>query len=181
MERPHVVQAVGELHQKDADVRRHRQHQLAQVLGFLGALGLDLQPRELGDAVDQARDVLAKQASDFVARRVGILEGVVQQAGDDRGRIEPHLGQNAGHLDRVRKVGVPGGPQLVAVPLQPIDVGAVERVLVRLRIVGLHAFNELKLTNHRNHALYGADCVYSTAIARIAGLCSARPRAGLIR
>ena len=47
VQRAHVVQAVGELHQQDADVRRHRQNELAQVLGFLGALGLHLQAAEL--------------------------------------------------------------------------------------------------------------------------------------
>ena len=174
----HVVQAVGELHEQNPDVRRHREHQLAQVLGFLGALGLDFQPRQLGHAVDQARDVLAEQARDLVARRVGILEGVVQQPGNDRGRIEFHLGQDAGHLDGMGEIRIAGGPELVAVSLQPIDVGAIQRILVRLRIVGLYALNEFELTNHRNHALYGADCVYSTTIARIARLSPARPQTG---
>jgi hypothetical protein len=91
MQRAHVVQAVGQLHQQHADVRRHGQHQLAQVLGFLGAFRLDLEARELGDAVDQPRDVLAEQAGDLVARGVGVFERVVQQAGHDRGGVEPHL------------------------------------------------------------------------------------------
>ena len=169
VQRAHVVQAVGELHQQHADVRRHGQHQLAQVLGLLRTLRLDFESGELGDAVDQARNVLAEQSGDLVACGVGILERVVQQAGDDRIRVEPHLGQDAGNFDRVREIGVARGTELVAVLLQAIDVGAVQHVLVRIRIVGMYALDEFKLTNHDNRPLYGDDCVHSTAIARIAG------------
>ena len=35
VERPHVVRAVGELDQDDADVARHREDHLAEVLGLL--------------------------------------------------------------------------------------------------------------------------------------------------
>ena len=67
------------------------------------------------------------------------------------------------------KVAVARGTELVAVLLQAIDVGAVQHVLVRIRIVGMYALDEFKLTNHDNRPLYGDDCVHSTAIARIAG------------
>ncbi len=169
VQRAHVVQAVGELHQQHADVGRHRQHELAQVLGFLGALRLDFEAAELGDAVDQAGDVLAEQAGDLVARGVGVLDRVVQQAGDDRGGVELHLGQDAGDLDGMGEIGVARGAQLGAVLLQAIDVGAVQHVLVRIRIVGLHALNEFELTNHGNRPLYGDDCAHSMLFARIAG------------
>ena len=42
VQRPHVVQPVGELDQQDADVLRHRQHQLAEILRLLGLVGLQL-------------------------------------------------------------------------------------------------------------------------------------------
>ena len=102
--------------------------------------------------------LVAEQAGDLVARGVGVLERVVQQAGDDRGGVEPHLGQDAGDLDGMGEIGVARGAQLGAVLLQAIDVGAVQHVLVRIRIVGLHAFDEFELTNHGNHPLYGDDC-----------------------
>ena len=54
VQRAHVVQAVGELHQQHADVVRHREHQLAEILRLLGALGEKFELGEFGDAVDQA-------------------------------------------------------------------------------------------------------------------------------
>ena len=40
VQRPHVVQPVGELDQQHADVTTHCQHQLAEILRLLGAVGL---------------------------------------------------------------------------------------------------------------------------------------------
>src|SRR5579872_4974073 len=65
------------------------------------------------------------------------------------------------------EIGVTRGPQLGAVLLQAIHVGAIQHVLVRIRIVGMHLFDEFKLPNHRNPPLYGDDCARSTAIAHI--------------
>ena len=79
MQRPHVVQTVGQLHQQHADVLRHGQHQLAEILRLLGLVRLQLDARQLGDAVDQARDLLAEQLLDLLERGVGILDRVVQQ------------------------------------------------------------------------------------------------------
>ena len=42
----HVVGAVSELDQKDANVLAHRQHELAEVLGLLGLVRLKLNPGE---------------------------------------------------------------------------------------------------------------------------------------
>jgi hypothetical protein len=51
-QRAHVVQAVGELHQQHADVVRHREQQLAEVLGLGRLRRLELQLVQLGHAVD---------------------------------------------------------------------------------------------------------------------------------
>ena len=53
LDRPHVVQAVGELDEDDVGVLRHRDDHLAVVLrlGLLAALELD--PRQLRDALDE--------------------------------------------------------------------------------------------------------------------------------
>ena len=56
----HVVRAVGELDQDDAQVAHHREQHLAEALGLrlLAALELDLV--ELGDGVDELGDVGAE-------------------------------------------------------------------------------------------------------------------------
>ena len=59
-QRAHVVQAVGQLDQQHADVVGDRQHQLAEILRLLGALGEEFQLGQLGDAVDQVGDLVAE-------------------------------------------------------------------------------------------------------------------------
>src|SRR5262249_55884037 len=76
--------------------------------------------------------------------------------------VELHLGQDARHLDGMGEIGVARGAQLGAMPLQPVDVGAIQHVLVRLGIVGLHPLYQFELTNHGNRPLYGDDCAHST-------------------
>ena len=56
-DRAHVVEAVGELDEQDADVLRHRDEHLAQRRRLLRLLGVELEPVELGDAVDDRGDV----------------------------------------------------------------------------------------------------------------------------
>ena len=60
VERLHVVQTVGQFHQQDADIRRHGEHELAEVLRVLGVVRLQFDARELGHAVDEAGDLLAE-------------------------------------------------------------------------------------------------------------------------
>jgi hypothetical protein len=66
VERAHVVQPVGELDQQHADVARHGEQELAQVLGRALVLGLGLDLGELGDPVDQAGDVGAEMLLDLL-------------------------------------------------------------------------------------------------------------------
>ena len=77
-ERPHIVQAIGQLDQEDPNILRHRQHELAKILGLLGPVGLQFQPRQLGDAIDKESDLLAKQARHVFKRRHGIFHGIVE-------------------------------------------------------------------------------------------------------
>ena len=72
MQRAHVVQPVGELDQQHADVAAHRQHELAEILRLLGAVGLQFEPGQLGDAIDQAGDFLAETASRSPASLTGV-------------------------------------------------------------------------------------------------------------
>ncbi len=148
MQRAHVVQPVGELDQQHADVVRHREHQLAQVLGRCSVSVWDLDLRQLGDAVDQPGDLRAEQPLDLVERGDRVLDRVVQDAGDDRLVVELQLGQDAGDLDGMAEIRVARGAQLAAVRLHRKDIGAVQHVLVRIRIVGVNALDEFILTEH---------------------------------
>ena len=100
-DRAHVVQAIGELDQDDPDVRGHRDHHLAVVLGLRLVARLERQPGELGDAVDQAGDLLAERLANLLQRRRGVLDGVVQQRRAQRLGVEAHPGADLRHADRM--------------------------------------------------------------------------------
>ncbi len=102
----HVVQAVGELDEQDADVTAERQHQFAEVLRLFGAIRLQLKPREFGYAIDQPRHIAAEAGFDLRQGDRGILDDVVQQAGDDAAGVEPVVGEDAGDGDGVVDVGL---------------------------------------------------------------------------
>ena len=58
---------------------------LRKFSACLVLVGLQFDARQLGDAVDQPGDLGAEQPLDLVERGDGVLDRVVQQAGDDRG------------------------------------------------------------------------------------------------
>ena len=136
MERAHVVQPVGELDQQDADVVRHGEQELAQILGGALVFALRLDLGELGDAVDQPGDVLAEQFLDLLGRRQRVLDRVVEDRGDDRLVVEMEVGEDAGDLDRMAVIGIARGAGLGAVRLHREDIGAVDQRLVGVGIVG---------------------------------------------
>ncbi len=60
---PHVVEAVGELDEDDADVLGHRQEHLPDVLGLLLLVAQRAEPGQLGDAVDEQGDLAPNRSS----------------------------------------------------------------------------------------------------------------------
>ncbi|MNN64824.1 hypothetical protein D3C81_1802900 [compost metagenome] len=110
LEGAHVVQAVSQLDQQDPHVFRDRQNKLAQVLGLARVLGLKLQPRQLGHALDQDGNLLAEHGGDVIAGGGCVLNNIVQQGGDDGRRIQPVIGQDARDLDRMGEIGIARGP-----------------------------------------------------------------------
>jgi len=163
LQRPHVVQTVGQLHQQDADVLRDGEDEFAQVLGLARVLRLELQPRQLGHPLDQRGHLLAEAFGDIVAGGRGVLDHVVQQGGDDGGCVEPVVGQDARDLDRMGEIGIAGGPQLRAVHLHRIDIGAVQQRLVGGRVIGADRFDQLELPKHPG---LGLGCFRHRALAR---------------
>ena len=148
LERAHVVQAIGELDQQDADVARYGDQQLAEVLGLLGLLGDEVELLDLGQALDQGADLLAELLVDLGARDVGVLDHVVQQCGRDRRVVELQVGEDRRHFERMGEIEIARGALLIAVRLHGIDVGAIEQCLVRARVVREHAFDKLVLAHH---------------------------------
>ncbi len=130
LERAHVVEPVGELDDDDADVVDHGEEHLADVLGLrVFAVG-ELDLVELGDAVDDVRDLLAEAFVDLVGGDVGVFDGVVKQAGGDRGGVHLELGEHLGYFEGMDDVGLAGGALLTLVLLLREDPGSANQVLV---------------------------------------------------
>ena len=154
-QRAHVVQAVGELDQQHADVVGDRQQKLAQVLGLLGLARDQLQPLQLGEPFDQRADLVAEDIVDLGARRLGILDGVVQQGSDDGGVIELEVGQDRRDFERMREIGIAGRARLRAVRLHGVDIGAVEQVFVGIGIIRADALDQIVLPHHARARRFG--------------------------
>ena len=100
-DRAHVVQPVGELDEDDPDVRGHRDHHLAVVLGLRLVARGERDPGELRDAVDERRDLLPVALADLVDRGGRVLDGVVQQRRAQRLGVQAHARADLRHADRV--------------------------------------------------------------------------------
>src|SRR5690625_28750 len=107
-QRTHVVQPVCQLHEDDAYIADHGQQHLPQVLRLLVLVHPDSELADLGLAFDDAAHGHAEFLLDLLEGDVGVLDGVVQQAGDKRVGIEVHLRQQGGHGHRMHDVGLTG-------------------------------------------------------------------------
>ena len=131
VERPHVVQPVGELHEDDADVVHHRQQHLAEVLRLPLLARRERDRAQLGHPFDDVGDVGAEELLDALDRGLRVLDDVVEEPGGDRHDVELHVGEEVGHLERVDQVRLPGMADLSLVlegredvrPPQQLDVG----------------------------------------------------------
>jgi hypothetical protein len=99
----------------------------------------------------------SEHAVDLGARGLGILDRVVQQRGGDRRIVEFEVGEDGGDFERVGEIRIARRTLLLAVRLHRIDVGAIEQVLVGVRIVLANTLDEVVLAHHRGRALAGRD------------------------
>ena len=145
------MQPVGQLHQQHADVVGEGEQEFAQVLGGALILRLRLDLAELGDPVDQPRDIAAEQFLDLLGRRDRVLDRVVEDRGDDRLVVELQVGQDAGDLDRMAEIGVARRADLGAMGLHREDIGAVDQRLVGVGVIGPDLLDQLILPKHRGN------------------------------
>ena len=138
-DRAHVVQAIGELDEDDPDVRGHRDHHLAVVLGLRLVAAGEGDAGELGDAVDERGDLVAEALADLVERRARVLDGVVQQRRAQRLGVQAHARADLRHADRVHDEVLARLAPLVGVVLAGEDEGVLDALAVDLdgRVVGV--------------------------------------------
>ena len=155
MQCAHIVQPVGELDQQHAHIIGNGQQKLAEILGLGGTLGHQVEPLQLGQALDQSADFATEQLVDFLACRRGVFDRVMQHGGNNRRVVEFQIGQNGRHFQRMRKIRIARRALLRAMGFHRIDIGAIQKVFVGLRVIAPHAFNEVHLPNHVAHRLLG--------------------------
>ena len=101
-------------------VARHRDEHLSDRGRLLGLFGVELQPVQLGDAVDDRRHLGAEALLDLLEREPGVLDRVVEDRGGHRPRVETQSGDDAGDGQRVGDVGLARAADLArGGPLRP--------------------------------------------------------------
>ena len=137
LDRPHVVEAVGELDQDDALVLRHRDDHLAVVLGLRVLAALEVVRVSLVTPSTSWRDLVAELGADVLDRRLRVLDDVVEQRGGDRlaRRLEP--GEDLRDRRRVIDEVLAAAALLALVGRRGEDERAGDEVAVDVRVVRL--------------------------------------------
>jgi len=149
VDRPHVVLAIGELDEDDADVVDHRQQHLAEVLGLAGLARGERDGADLGHALDHVGDLGPEQLLDAPDGREGVLDHVVKEARGNGHHVQPHVGQQAGHFQGVHQVGLAGVADLSLVLQGREDVRPPQQLDVGVRGIGADLVDEILEPNHR--------------------------------
>ena len=143
VQRPHVVEPIGELDEDDADVLGHRQEHLPDVLGLLLLVAVGAELRELRDAVDEVGDLGPEALLEVGQAVLGVLRDVVEERRLDGDRVDPELGDDLGRGDRVGDVRLAGRPLLALVGLDREIERGPDGSQVGLRIVPGDRLEEL--------------------------------------
>jgi hypothetical protein len=138
-----VVGPIGQLDHQHADVGGAGDEHLAQGIGLRLFAGIGLDAVDLGDTVHQRRHLAAEALGHVVQGRARVLDGVVQQSGDNGRNIQPHLGDDPCDGQRMGDVGLAGLAALALVVLFGEVVGALHHADVCGGVVVANAFDQI--------------------------------------
>jgi len=151
LEGAHVVEAVGELDEDDADVVDHGEHHLAEVLGLRFFAGREIDLADLGYAFDDVGDLFAEFLADFNGGDRGVFDGVVEEAGGDGNGVHFHVGENVADFERMYEVGLAGSAVLSSVVFLGEFVGSFNEVEIVVGTVLAQLFHQLAEAGDREH------------------------------
>ena len=148
LERPHIVDAIAELHEEHADVAGHRDDHFAEVLRLAVLFGGEVDLRQLGDAIDERGDLSTELLLDVVERDERVLDDVVEEPRADAGRVEAEIGDDARDVRRVDEIGVSRFARLAGVHPVAEIVRALDEIDVSGRLVRPHPPDQLFNLKH---------------------------------
>ena len=92
LHRAHIVQTVGQLDQDDADIARHCQQHLAEILGLRFHFGGELQLVQFGQTVDQFCRWRLEARDQLGLGNAAVFHRVVHQRGHDGLGVKSPIG-----------------------------------------------------------------------------------------
>ena len=95
IERAHVVQPISQLDQDDTRILRDGQKELAVILDLTLFARRERQVGDLGQSIDDLRDLFAEFVLDVLDRDIGVFDDVMQQPADHGRRVELQIRENS--------------------------------------------------------------------------------------
>ncbi len=137
----HVVGAVSELDQDDADIPGHRKDHLPEVLCLFLLAASEIDLAEFGHPIDQGGDLIAKDAPHLVHGRQGVFHRIVEEAPHDARDIQLQLGNDVGDGQGMNEVRLSRKALLPGVDSRREIVGPADQVEVGRGVIGLDLLN----------------------------------------
>jgi hypothetical protein len=134
-QRAHVMQAIGQLHEDNADIAYHGKQHLAEILGLGFCLGFKFNLGQLADTVDQFCNLAAKFGSNLLLDHRCIFNYIMQNGGNNRFMIKAQISKNPGGGNGVIDIGFATQAMLAIMGLGSKQVGPVNLLyLFRLQV-----------------------------------------------
>ncbi len=147
----HVVQAVGELDEDDADIVDHGKHHFAEVLGLRFFSGREIDFADLGYTLDDVGNLFAELLANFNGGDRGVFDGVVEETGGDGDGIHLHVGENVADFERMHEVRFAGRAGLSGVMFLGKFVGFFYEIEIVVGTVLAQLLHQLAEAGHREH------------------------------
>ena len=139
---------VGELDEQHANIVGGCKEELAKVFRLCGVFGGKLEAREFGHAIDEICNLGAKKLFDFLVGCFGVFERIVEERGNDGGKVAVQAGKDVGDRNRMRKIRFAGKPFLVLVHAFAVVVRPLDELAVGKGVVCVNLLEEFSLPDH---------------------------------
>jgi hypothetical protein len=148
LEGTHVVEPIAQLDEDDANVIGHGQNHFPGVFGLTRLGAPECKSAQFCYALHDLGDPFTKQLEEVFSGCFRILYGVMEQTRRHRDRVQLQLREESGHLQGVRKIGLPGKPHLAFMDAGRINVGPFHKIQVCAGIIGTDAVQDVGDSNH---------------------------------